>query len=391
MAKIPASARAPKAAARSRKPTQPPARVAARILNCLPSPKAESDWSFGDGLGAGVAERGFPARKDLREPWWGVGNQGNTGSCVGWATADSLLRWHLVKARRIPTDAALSVRFIWMAAKEADEFVNAPTTFIEPEGTSLKAALDVARKYGVVLEGDLPFAGGQLFAGRAQVFYARAAQCKIASYLNLGRTPTSWRRWIANNGPVLTRLDVDLSWQDVGPNGRLDTYRPETAQGGHAVSLVGYDENGFIVRNSWGTTWGDGGFAYASNAYAIAAFTEAYGVTLGEGKIALETAAATAAVAAPSRGAKNRIEEIEAIVKRMADRLTNRDIPLGERVGIRFPDIPAIDRLLGKIQDGIAGAGGVLVARPSAEKLTLTQGSYLDLADWVEGVLEGLR
>ncbi len=44
-------------------------------------------------------------------------------------------------------------------------------------------------------------------------------------------------------------------------------------------ALVGYTPDRFIVRNSWGTSWGDQGFAYASVAYAQAAFTEAYGVS----------------------------------------------------------------------------------------------------------------
>jgi pimeloyl-ACP methyl ester carboxylesterase len=31
--------------------------------------------------------------------------------------------------------------------------------------------------------------------------------------------------------------------------------------GGHAFALVGYNEVGFLVQNSWGTTWGKGGYA----------------------------------------------------------------------------------------------------------------------------------
>ncbi len=75
---------------------------------------------------------------------------GIDGLCVGWATADSVLRWHYVKANRIKSAEKLSIRFIWMAAKEIDEFNRAPSTFIEVAGTSLKAALDVSRKLGAV-------------------------------------------------------------------------------------------------------------------------------------------------------------------------------------------------------------------------------------------------
>ncbi len=79
--------------------------------------------------------------------------------------ADSLLRWHFVKAGRIQRADRLSVRFAWMAAKETDQFDSAPTTFIEIAGTSLKSALDVARKFGAVHESVLPFDSGKLYGG----------------------------------------------------------------------------------------------------------------------------------------------------------------------------------------------------------------------------------
>ncbi|MGZ8401506.1 MAG: C1 family peptidase, partial [Methyloceanibacter sp.] len=67
--------------------------------------------------------------------------------------------------------------------------------------------------------------------------------------------PTEWRRWLATKGPILTRLDCDNTWMNAkNTGGRLDAYDTMSMQGGHAVALVGYDPNQFIVRNSWGTT-----------------------------------------------------------------------------------------------------------------------------------------
>ena len=266
-----------------KKSTKSKGKAEKRILNCLPSKDTQKDWSFEHASDAGVvsAPAALPASKDLRENWWKIANQGSTGSCVGWGSADGLLRWHFVKASRLGKDEKLSVRFIWMAAKETDEFTSAPTTFIEPDGTSLKAALDVARNYGVVLDKVLPFDSGKLYQDDEKTFYAIAAQRKVASYFNLGTNVSDWRTWLATQGPILTRLNVDGTWDNAtATNGNLDVYQPNTTRGGHCVALVGYNPGRFIVRNSWGTGWGDGGFGYASLLYAQVAFTEAYGISL---------------------------------------------------------------------------------------------------------------
>jgi hypothetical protein len=252
-----------------------------RILNCKPSPRTEDDWTFDNAEEAELvrAVARIPASKDLRADWWTVADQGSTGSCVGWASADSVLRWHFVKGGRLAREELLSPRFVWMASKETDQFITRPTTFIETEGTSLKSALDIARKYGVVRDRLLPFTSGKLYPGQARTFYTVASRLKVLAYFNLGTNLSNWRTWLATKGPILTRLNVDESWDDAAANaGKLDEYKPDTQRGGHAVALVGYRPGRFVVRNSWGTGWGDNGFGYASLAYAQEAFTEAYGV-----------------------------------------------------------------------------------------------------------------
>ena len=252
-----------------------------RILNCVPSTSLEMDWSFEDAMDANILpkRRTVPQSKDLRATWWKIRDQEKTGACVGFATADGVLRWHFVKAGKIPTKQMMAPRFIWMANKETDQFTSYPTTFIETAGTSTKLALGVAKRYGCVPENMLPMSGA-LASLSTNAFYSIAARYRINSYHNLGRDLAHWRKWLAFNGPILTRLDVDSTWMNASQTrGVLDKYRADR-KGGHAVSLVGYTKDHFIVRNSWGTSWGNKGFAFASNVYAQAAFNEAYGAVL---------------------------------------------------------------------------------------------------------------
>lgn len=171
-----------------------------------------------------------------------------------------------------------------MACKETDQFTTRPATMIEEAGTTLKAAVEVLRKYGAVPEDLLPFKiDTAMYAGTENTFYATAATRKIAAYVNLQRNFNQWRAWIAAHGPILVGLNVDGTWDNaVDTGGKLDTFQPDTVRGGHAVAVVGYtDDDRFILRNSWGTGWGDNGFAYAGEDYINAAFfDESYGVTL---------------------------------------------------------------------------------------------------------------
>lgn len=257
-----------------------------RICNLLPSRGTERDWNMSQALAANAvaAPPAIPPSVDLRAPWWGIGDQEATGSCVGWASTDSLARYHMVKAGKLSPDERLSPRYTWMASKETDEIVNRPETFIEAAGTTLKAALEILRTYGAVSEAMLPFhLATTMYDGDENTFFANAATRRIASYFNLSKSLDDWRAWLAAHGPILTGLIVDATWDNAtATKGKLDDYQPNTGRGGHAICVVGYTaDKRFIIRNSWGTGWGDQGYAYASEAYIQAGFyNEAYGVTV---------------------------------------------------------------------------------------------------------------
>ena len=65
-----------------------------------------------------------------------------------------------------------------------------------------------------------------------------------------GAVHDGWRVPVVMNDPV-TKKDMHV------------IVRSEESEslGGHAYILVGYNQVGFLVQNSWGTDWGDGGFA----------------------------------------------------------------------------------------------------------------------------------
>jgi hypothetical protein len=247
-----------------------------RILNCFPSKDTENDWQFENFENAGIinTDKEVPETKDNREEWWKINNQGETGSCVGWATADGVLRWHFVKLNRIDKEELLSPKFIWMASKETDDYTDMPTTFIDEAGTSIKQALIIAKKYGCVKDQMLPFESEKLYEGKIGEFYANANKFRIDSFVPL-RNTIQMKFWLAFEGPILTRLDIDKSWWNLlnDKSGNLDTYYQPDLPAGHAVAIVGYTKDRFIIRNSWGTEWGDKGFGYASKEYVENAFT----------------------------------------------------------------------------------------------------------------------
>ena len=201
-----------------------------RICNLVPSKNTGADWHFEDAVAAGAlgAVAALPRSVDLRASWWAIADQEDTGSCVGWATAEGVVRYQMTKAGKMKRTEQLSPRFIWMSSKETDEFTARPESFVEEAGTSLKSAMDIVRKYGAVKMSLLPFhLETKMFTGSENTFYAAAAQMKVASYFNLEKDLNKWKSWLSATGPILAGLSVDATWDKAASTqGNLDTYQP---------------------------------------------------------------------------------------------------------------------------------------------------------------------
>ncbi len=259
-------------------------RLVAGELAAIPDARRSKETGNDYGVAeASLGDAPLPESVDLRQPWQTVSDQGHTASCVGWTVADAL-HWHLVKEGRLQPDQPLSPRYVWMSAKEMFQREEFPSTFLEEDGTSLKAGLDVVRKFGAALESELPWEGR---AGRtARPKRSTSPPAGAGSWPTTTSATTAspditahfgeWRRWLHESGPVLVliKLDPYIHTND----GVLEDLDETAVTGSHAAALYGYGPGYFLLRSSWGTDWGDAGYARMTHSYAAEAVIESYGV-----------------------------------------------------------------------------------------------------------------
>jgi hypothetical protein len=73
-------------------------------------------------------------------------------------------------------------------------------------------------------------------------------------------TPADMKHWIATRGPAVGSIQVYEDFQLYA--GGTYSHVAGDKLGGHAICVVGYDDDKrhWIVKNSWGTGWGEDGF-----------------------------------------------------------------------------------------------------------------------------------
>lgn len=89
----------------------------------------------------------------------------------------------------------------------------------------------------------------------------QASASKISDYKVINTSDVNTvKNAIATYGPLTAGMDVYSDFFSYLSG--VYSYVTGTYQGGHAIQLVGYDDStqSFILKNSWGTGWGEAGF-----------------------------------------------------------------------------------------------------------------------------------
>ncbi|MBI3349678.1 MAG: peptidase C1 [Burkholderiales bacterium] len=217
-------------------------------------------------------------------------NQGNEGACTGFGLAcvTNYLYWlrHLDTPRaKLPEP--VSPRMIYELAKLYDEWPGQ-----DYEGSSCRGALKGWHKHGICQWNLWPY---PINADNAGVFVRPspgwdedATRRPLGVYYRVDKkSVVDMQAAIYEIGAVYVSGDVHDGWGlDASPMPashdrlpRIEAHAQKT--GGHAFALVGYNEYGFVVQNSWGTGWGASGFAVLSYEDWVTNGSDCWAVALG--------------------------------------------------------------------------------------------------------------
>ena len=200
----------------------------------------------------------LPESVDLRQWCSPVDDQGQLGSCTGNSIAGAI---DLVDRKYNSKQTQVSRLFIYYYERVMEGDVGTDG------GAQIRDGIKVTYTYGAPLETLWPYNISKFTVAPSSAAVADAATRKVTLY-EAAADFNAVQNALASGYPVVIGFDVYSSFesQQVATTGMMPypNVNQEQLLGGHAVCIVGYDntKNYFIVRNSWGTSWGDNGYFY---------------------------------------------------------------------------------------------------------------------------------
>ena len=135
-------------------------------------------------------------------------------------------------------------------------------------GATINAATQSLITYGICDEPLFPYNTNNVLSLPPAPCYTAASANKIKSRSLININLTEMQKKLANGFPLIIVIPIYSSFMSVKSNGIVKMPTATDGYiGGHAVTIVGYTQTYWIVRNSWGIKWGDNGYCYFPISY----------------------------------------------------------------------------------------------------------------------------
>jgi len=218
-----------------------------------------------DAAQSGIAE--LPPKVDLRPFMTKVEDQRQTNSCSANATAGAyeyLMKRHLGEG-----GYDVSRMFMYFNGRSIGGGE------IEDQGAALGDVIAGLQQAGACSEQTWPFDEKRVNEEPVSEAFDEASQFLVEDVQQIPTELDAWKSALAMGSPIIFGLKLFGSFDKQRKPGLVPAPTKSEAgradHGGHAMLCVGYSDSDkvFIVRNSWGESWGDNGYCYIPYAYVM--------------------------------------------------------------------------------------------------------------------------
>ena len=182
-----------------------------------------------------------------------------------------------------------SARMLYEMARSHDEFVETMQGADVTQGSSLRGVVKGFYHNGAATEDPVQDSSTVSMWSAGIDRYKQARNVMLGAYYRMSPVLNHYHSAIAEVGAVLVSARIHDGWarprSSSGEPGLIQWSPDSRLHGGHAFAVVGYDDKGFIVLNSWGARWGgfngEPGLAHWSYADWAANVMDAWVLRLG--------------------------------------------------------------------------------------------------------------